>query len=324
MTTLLEALGPVAREDRGEVIVQPRTERELAHALMVLRERKAAFGSDAVLDRRSFDRLGTVADRSMTIEVGAGVLLRDVENVANHARLTLGVVPPSAWDLRVGELIEHPAFAFRAVIPGRLECLAARITGVTADGHLIRSPPGPRHAVGPDLASLLIGAGGRLGLITSAELRLLERPTIEQRRLFSFDRQTPCLESLREALSLGVEVARVVVRGRAGRTVMDVTLTGNDGVVKRGFELLDRCVERAGGRFEGQGKESEVDGAEVEGSWADVASALSIGASVELYRVSLASVVARGVTARSFTPEHPSSTALRRAFDAMSVLGRAR
>lgn len=322
MTTLLEALGPVARAERGEVIVQPRTERELAHALMVLRERKAAFGRDASLDRRSFDRLATVADRSMTIEVGAGVLVRDVESVANHARLTLGVLPPSSWDRRVGELLEHPALCHRVVVPGRLECLAARLTGVTADGHVVRSPPGPRHAVGPDLASLLIGGAGRLGVITSAELRLMERPSIEQRRLFSFDRHTASLNALREALSLGAELARVVIRGRAGHTVVDVSLTGSDGTVKRGCELLDRCVERAGGRFEGQGKESEVDGPETEASWADVSGALSIGASVELYRLGLASVVARGVTARAFSPEHPLTTTLRAAFDAVSVLGR--
>jgi FAD/FMN-containing dehydrogenase len=324
VTALIDALGSVARLEGGRVIAAPRSERELTHVFMVLTERGAAFGAELELDRSSFDRLGPVNDRSMTIEAGAGVLVRDVEAAANHAHLSLGPLPPSAWELRVGELLEHPALAHRAVVPGRLECLAARVTGVTAAGHLVRSPPGPRHAAGPDLASLLVGASRRLGAITSAVLRLMERPSTVQRRLLSFDRHAAGLEALREALSLGADLSRCIVRGRAGRTVIELTLSGSDATVTRDARLVDSCAEHAGGRFEGQGREAEVDGDEHEASWPDVASALSLGASVELHRVSLWSVVARGVAPRVFMPEHPLSTALRAAIDPASLMGASR
>lgn len=322
MKTLLEALGPVARVDGDGLLVRPATERELSAVLMVLRDRQASLGDGIGLDRGAFDRLGAVRERAMTIEAGAGVRVREVEARANEHRLTLGPLSPAAWDGSVAELVEHPARAYRAVVPGRLEALAVRVSGVLADGHVVSSPPGPRHAAGPDLASLLIGAGGALGLVTAATLRLMPTHDVEQRRLFSFATHALALEALREGLSAGASLARAVVRGRAGRTVVEVTVRGTVGQVDRELELLARCAEKTGGRFEGQGREVEVDGPEVEASWADVASALAQGASVELFRPSLATVIARGVTAHEFSPPSPLFKGLRAAFDRTQALGR--
>lgn len=322
MTTLLEALGSVARLDGPAVVVRPRTERELAHVLMVLRDRGASFGADVALDRSGFDRLGQVDDRSMTIEAGAGVLIRDVEARVMAKRLSLGPLPPSAWNVSVGALVEDRAQAFRVVVPGRLESLASRVTGVMPDGHLVASPPGPRHASGPDLASLLIGAGGLVGQVTSATLRLAPADDVEQRRLFSFESQVPALEALREAISAGVLVARSVVRGRAGRTLVEVTVRGSAATVERSLELFSRCAERGSGRFEGQGRELEVDGPESEVSWAAIARALAVGTSVELFRLSLSSVIARGVPVAIFEPPSPLTRALCAAFDRTQALGR--
>jgi FAD/FMN-containing dehydrogenase len=322
-TTLLEALGPVARADGARLVASPRSERELSHVLMVLKERRASLGAEVTLDRSGFDRLAHVEDRSMTIDAGAGVSIRDVEARANAQRLSLGPLPPAAWSLSVGALVEDAAQAWRVVVPGRLEPIASRVTGVLADGHLVTSPPGPRHASGPDLPSLLIGAGGLVGLVTSATLRLTPLHDVEQRRLYSFVTQVPALEALREAISAGVAVARSVVRGRAGRTLVEISVRGTASSVERSLELFSRCAEQADGRFEGQGREPEVDGPEAEVSWAAVARALAVGTSVELFRVSLSSVIARGVPVAAFEPPHPLTRSLSAAFDRTQALGRA-
>ncbi|MBL8920610.1 MAG: FAD-binding oxidoreductase [Myxococcaceae bacterium] len=322
MKTLLQALGPVAQAVGDGLVLRPASERELVAVLAVLRDRQASLGAEVMLDRSALARLGAVQDRAMTLEAGAGVPVRVVESKANHARLTLGPLSPMAWEASVGELVEHPALAFRAVVPGRLEPIAAGITGVLADGHLVRSAVGPRHAAGPDLASLLVGGGGALGLVTAAVLRLMPLHDAEQRRLFSFGTFAQALEATREALSAGVTFARAVLRGRAGRTVGEYTLRGAAAQVDRELELLARCAEHVGGRFEGLGREAEVDGPEREASWADLASALGHGGSVELFRPALTSVIARGVAAHEFIPPGPLFKGLRAAFDRSHVLGR--
>lgn len=322
MKTLLESLGPVARPVGDGLVIRPASEREVVAVLAVLRERQVSLGAEVMLDRSALARVGTIKERAMTLEAGAGVPVRVVEAKANEARLTLGPLSPAAWDASVADLVEHPAMAFRAVVPGRLEPIASQVTGVLADGHVVRSSVGPRHAAGPDLASLLVGAGGALGLVTGATLRLMPLHDVEQRRLFSFGTHAQALESTREALSAGASLARVVVRARAGRTVVEYLVRGSAPQVDREAELLGRCAEKVGGRFEGQGREAEVDGPEREASWADVASALSHGASVELFRPALSSVIARGVAGHEFVPPSPLFKGLRAAFDRTQALGR--
>lgn len=295
MSALERSLGSMARRDGAQLVAAPTSERELAQLFAVLVDQRALLGRDVHLDRARLDWRGPVDDRSMTIEVGAGVTVRDVEARANAHRLTLGALAPSAWECSVGALVEHPGHAFRAVVPGRLEPIAARVVAVLAQGHVVTSAPGPRHASGPDLASLVIGAGGAVGLVTRATLRLEPLPAVEARRTSSFPTHAQAVEAVREALSAGLVPARVVLRARAGRFVAEVTSRGTASQVDRQLGLLSRLVERTQGRVEGVGREAEVDGAEHEATWDDVASALATGASVELFRVSLSTVLARGV-----------------------------
>jgi FAD/FMN-containing dehydrogenase len=311
----------MARREGDRLLASPRTERDVAQLFAVLTDQRAVLGRDVQLDRARLGNLGAVDDRSMTLEAGSGVPVRDVEARANAHRLSLGALPPSAWELTVGELIEHPAHAFRAIVPGRLEPIASRVVAVLAQGHVITSAPGPRHASGPDLASLVIGGGGAVGLVTHATLRLEPLPAVEQRRTASFDTHAKGLEVLREALSAGLLPARVVLRSRAGRVIAEVTSRGTAAHVDRQLGLLTRSVEKAQGRVEGAGREAEVDGVEHEARWDDVASALATGASVELFRLSLATVLARGVRASESTP---ASTRLSTLLDPSSILPGAR
>ncbi|MDX2009071.1 MAG: FAD-binding protein [Myxococcaceae bacterium] len=317
MSALEQALGAMGRREGDRLVAMPRSERELAQLFAILVGQRGLLGRDVHLDRARLDRLGAVDDRSMTIDAAAGVPVRDVEARANAHRLTLGPLAPSAWELSVGALIEHPGHAFRAVVPGRLEPLAARIVAVLAQGHVITSAPGPRHASGPDLASLVIGAGGAVGLVTQATLRLEPLPAVEERRTSSFSTHAQAIEALREALSAGLVPARVVLRARAGRIIVETTSRGPASHVDRQLAVLTRVVERTQGRVEGAGREAEVDGTEHEATWDDVASALAIGASVELFRISLSTVLARGVRA----PDAPrSATRLSTLLDPSSIL----
>ncbi len=320
MTTLERALGSLARRDGDRLVASPSSERELAQLFAVLIDQRAVLQRDVTLDRSKLNRLGPVDDRSMTIEAGAGGSVRDVEARANAHRLTLGSLAPSAWNLSVGELLEHPAHAFRPIVPGRLEPLSARLVAVLADGHVITSAPGPRHAAGPDLVSLVIGAGGSVGLVTHATLRLSLRHDTEVRRSYSFETHADAIEALREALSAGAAPGRVVLRARAGRIVVEVSSRGSPAFVDREAGLIGRCVEAGRGRFEGAGREAEVDGVEAEVTWDDVASALADGAAVELFRLSLMTVLARGVPA---SPLAPTDSRLSTLLDPSSILPKA-
>lgn len=318
--SLETALGAAALRDDAGLCLAPRSERELVEGLLVLKEQGARLGREVRLARHRLSRLLPIDERALTVEAEAGVPVRELEQRANAVGLSLGVLSPGAWALDVGGLLEHPAYAYRPAVCGRLEPLAARVTGVLANGQLVTSMPGPRHAAGPDLAALVLGGAGRLGLVTSAALRLAPSPARELRRLFSFQTSALAVEALREALSAGVTLTRVVLRGRGGRVVVECELRGLADQVEREVALLGRLLERSG-RFEGQGREAEVDGAEREIEWEAVVSSVASGASLELFRLALSAVVARGAPAGARVAASPLVARLQAAVDPSCVLG---
>jgi FAD/FMN-containing dehydrogenase len=317
VTPLEQALGALVRRDGGRLVASPRSSRELAELFAALVDQRAVLGRDVHLERAGLGGLGPVDERSMTIDCGAGVPVRDVEALAAEHRLTLGALPPSAWALEVGALVEHPAFAFRPAVPGRLEPLASIVVAVLAGGQVISSGPGPWGGGGPGLEALVVGGGGAVGLVTRATLRLGPGGE-EARRRWSFERPGPALEGLKVALAAGVGPARAVLRPRNGRVFVEVTLRASPPLVSRDAALLARCLERGGGRFEGAGQEGEVDGAEREATWGEVAEALERGAPLELFRISLDAVVARGLAVAARPPERTQVSTL---FDPSSILG---
>jgi alkyldihydroxyacetonephosphate synthase len=85
-----------------------------------------------------------------------------------------------------------------------VEQLVAGLTAVLPDGRVLELRPAPRRAVGPDLVSALIGAEGRLGIITA--VHILTRPRRPMHELyFLFPSR------------LDAEAARAHLRGRGVR-----------------------------------------------------------------------------------------------------------
>ncbi|MGH2827048.1 MAG: FAD-binding oxidoreductase, partial [Actinomycetota bacterium] len=55
---------------------------------------------------------------------------------------------------------------------GGIEDLVAGLEAVLGDGRLVRSKVAPRRSTGPDLASLMLGSEGTLGIVTEVTLRI--------------------------------------------------------------------------------------------------------------------------------------------------------
>ena len=71
-------LGSWARRVDGALVAEPRDERELIEVVHVLADRGVALHRDMALSRARLDQLGPVNAKSMTLSVGAGVVLHVV------------------------------------------------------------------------------------------------------------------------------------------------------------------------------------------------------------------------------------------------------
>jgi FAD/FMN-containing dehydrogenase len=119
----------------------------------------------------------------------------EVEARLRAAGLTLGSQPPSVLVGDVGSWIEG-RFGGRRVEAGRLASAVAGLEAVLPDGSVHRMRPMTRTAAGPNLASLILGAEGRIARLASAWLKAERLRPIERRAY----RGAACLELARRTI----------------------------------------------------------------------------------------------------------------------------
>lgn len=294
MKALIEALGSGAREAEGGVVLEPADERALVHALHVLADRGARLHHGVRLSRARLDQVGHVEARSMTVDVGAGVALQHLEDRLRTFGLSVGPLSPAAMHLTLGEYLEGPYAGLRAIPGGRLEPVCSKVTGLLADGRRVETSDAPRSAAGPDLLGLFLGGHGRLGLVTQARVRCFALPEADVRAAFSLPSPAAFVGALTDAVAAGAWPWRVYADPRPGRVIVEVRLAGSAGAVERDRELLGRCFDEVGGRPAGDGEREGPLAVEHESTWAAVQQSLARGVPVQLFRLSLATAVARG------------------------------
>lgn len=288
------ALGSWARRIDGALVAEPADERELIEVVHVLADRGVALHKDIALSRARLTHLGPIHAKAMSLRVGAGVVLHDLEQHLKPHGLTLGPLSPAAMSLRLGEFLEGPYGGMRSIPGGRLEPICTALTAILSDGRRFETSHAPRSAAGPDLTALVLGGNGRMALVTEATVRCFAYPERDVRVAWSFPSAQAFITATQRSIAEGFWPWRVHADAHSGRVIAEVRWAASVGSVERDRELLSRCVDEVGGRGAG---ETEKDGPlsiEQETTWDSVREALEQGKAVQLFRMSLATVVARG------------------------------
>lgn len=286
--------GSWARRVNGALVAEPADERELVEVIHVLADRGVRLHRDLHLSRARLDGVELVKDRSMTVRAGAGVRLGALDGQLKAHGLTVGPLSPSAMALPLGDFLEGPYGGLRSIPGGRLEPLCTALTALTAEGRRFETSHAPRSAAGPELSALLLGGEGRLGLVTSAVVRCFPYAERDVRLCFGFSDGSAFVAALQGALAEGFWPWRVHVAAREGEVLAEVRWASVVGSVERDRDLLLRTVEHAGGRALGEVEVAAPHDAERECTWDAVEAALAAGRTLQLFRLSLTSVVACG------------------------------
>ncbi len=287
-------LGSWARRVDGALVAEPRDERELIEVVHVLADRGVALHRDMALSRARLDQLGPVNAKSMTLSVGAGVVLQHLDEHLKAYGLTVGPLSPAAMSLRLGEFLEGPYAGLRSIPGGRLEPLCTSLTAVLSDGRKLETSHAPRSAAGPDLGALVLGANGRMALVTRATVRCVPLCERDVRVSWSFPSPQAFVTALQRSIAEGFWPWRVHAHPRSGRVMAEVRWAASVGSVERDRELLSRCVDDVGGRGSGESEREGPISVEAEATWDSVRASLELGRPLQLFRLSLTPVVARG------------------------------
>jgi alkyldihydroxyacetonephosphate synthase len=144
---------------------------------------RGEFSSVISLDLTRLARVTNVDERSLTVEVEAGLSLPAFEAQLGERGLTLGHFPQSYEYATVGGCVATRSAGQASTGYGRIDELVLGLRMAAPSGDVALAAM-PASAAGPDLRELLVGSEGALGVITSSSLRVHHRP--EKRRYDGF------------------------------------------------------------------------------------------------------------------------------------------
>jgi len=162
-----------------------------------------------VLDLKRMDRVLSLREEALLLEVEAGALGQPLEEAVNRRGYTLGHFPSSMACSTVGGWLAARSAGQLSTKYGKIEDLCVGLEAVLPAGDVVVARPVPRAATGPDWKQLLIGSEGTLGVITKAWLRVAPAPDARAFRSFRFPTVDAGLRAIRETLRRGLRPAAV-------------------------------------------------------------------------------------------------------------------
>jgi FAD/FMN-containing dehydrogenase len=165
------------------------------------------LAGEVVLDLRRLDRLDPVDRAGAQVTAGAGVALEALQAHAAAVDLTFPVDLAARATATVGGMVATNAGGVRVVRHGAMRAQLLGVEAVLGTGEVVAANLAGlvKDNTGYDLAGLLCGSEGTLGVVTAARLRLVPRPAERLVALLgqgSVDEAVESLVALRRCPSL--------------------------------------------------------------------------------------------------------------------------
>ncbi len=145
-----------------------------------------SVGAGIVLDLGSMDKVLDVSVENRWARVQPGVILGELDTVANIGGLFVGHDPWSQPVASVGGAISTNGVGYLAAKYGPMGRQVLALEVVLPTGEVVRTRALPRNvSAGLDMTGLFIGTDGVFGVITEATIRLFPQP--EERRHYALE-----------------------------------------------------------------------------------------------------------------------------------------
>ncbi|MDQ5815348.1 MAG: FAD-binding oxidoreductase [Actinomycetota bacterium] len=151
----------------------------------------------AVVDMRSMDKILEFDEKSRLVTVQAGIMGPILSEELESRGFMIGHEPQSLALSTVGGWIATRACGQLSARYGGIEDLLVGLEAVLPDGRIVRSRVAPRRATGPDVAALMLGSEGTLGIVTEATLRVSPIPEGRADAALTFDHMNEAVAACR-------------------------------------------------------------------------------------------------------------------------------
>jgi FAD/FMN-containing dehydrogenase len=136
------------------------------------------LGGEVVVDLRGLDRLGPVDVEAAQVTAGAGVTLGALQAHVHPSGLSFGVDLAARATATIGGMVATNAGGLHVVRHGAMRTQVLGVQAVLGTGDRVDANLAGlvKDNTGYDLAGLLCGSEGTLGIVTAVRLRLLPTP----------------------------------------------------------------------------------------------------------------------------------------------------
>lgn len=156
-----------------------------------------------LLDTKRMNRIIEINEKAMSVTAQAGINIAQLEWAVNEKGLMFPHYAASSNCATLGGALAPRGTGTISTKYGKAEDMVLSMQAVLPTGEIVRTPPVPQHAAGPDWWRLFLGAEGTLGVITEATMRLDYLPEARLMRAILFD-----------DLNKALEVGRLIVTHR--------------------------------------------------------------------------------------------------------------
>lgn len=197
-----------------------------------------------------------IDEKSLLVRVQAGKNGSDLDRELRAEGWRLGHEPQSVSISTVGGWVATRATGQLSARFGGIEDLLVSLEAVLPGGVRIRSKTAPRRATGPDVAALLIGSEGSLGIVTEATLRIVSADEERVDRCIRFDHMSDGVAACRAVAQSGVhptvvrlydtQDSEILLQNHPTEQRGPLMLLSVEG--ERAAERADRAMELAAGK----------------------------------------------------------------------------
>ena len=174
-------------------------------------------GPPVIVSTRRLERLDPIDEVSGQVTVGAGVTLGDLHRYVSSQRWEYGVDLAARDSATVGGTVATNAGGIRVVAHGMTRAQVVGIEAVLPDGSIVEHLAGlPKDNTGYDLAGLLTGSEGTLGVITAVRLRLHRPHPATSVALIGIETYDEALALMRSSVRPGFTLLAAEVTDRMG------------------------------------------------------------------------------------------------------------
>ena len=180
----------------------------------------AIAAADAVVvELRAMDQILDFDEKSRFVRVQPGMLGPDLDKALRAWGYMLGHEPQSVKISTVGGWIATRAAGQLSARYGGIEDLLIALEAVLPTGAVVRSKLTPRRAAGPDVAALLVGSEGSLGIVTEATLLVSPIPDESADRCVRFEHMNDAVNACRLIIQAGLHPTLVRLYDRDDSTI---------------------------------------------------------------------------------------------------------